>query len=123
MEQTDIFEKIYRPICNPESDNYLFETDVDLTLIDESKIWTLIEGDKGLFITAGYHYVNRLNYIIAERPRVNQEEEDLEFYYEESFSREEVIERFKLFIECESHLKDVYINDDEGILNLIKEYV
>lgn len=122
MEQTDIFERIYKPVPNPESNNYLFETDIDLTSIDESKIWTLIEGDKGLFITAGYHFVNRLSYIIAERPRVNQEEEELEFYYEESFTADEVIEKFKMFIECETHLKNVYMSD-EGILNLIKEYV
>ena len=121
MEQTDIFERIYKPICNPESDNYLFETDVDLTLIEENKIWTLIEGDKGLFITAGYHFVNRLNYIIAERPREHKEEENLEFYYEESFSREDVIDIVFKFSKSETDLR--FSNDDEGILNLIKEYV
>ena len=43
MEQTDIFERIYKPLNNPETDNYLFETDVDLTLIDENKILEIMK--------------------------------------------------------------------------------
>ena len=121
MEQTDIFERIYKPLNNLETDNYLFETDIDLTLIDENKIWTLIEGDKGLFITAGYHFVNRLNYIITERPRTSLEEEALEFYYEESFTREEVIDIVFKFSKSETDLR--FDKNDEGILKLIKEYV
>lgn len=31
-------------------------------------IWTIIDTDNGLSITSGYHYVNRLGYLITELP-------------------------------------------------------
>lgn len=38
-----------------------------------NKIWTLLEGDEGLYVSSGYHYVNRIGYIIASKPLlVNQ---------------------------------------------------
>lgn len=32
-------------------------------------VWTIVEGDdSNLYITAGFHYVNRLNYLISIEP-------------------------------------------------------
>lgn len=32
-------------------------------------VWTVVEGDTGLlYLVAGYHYVNRLCYVISKRP-------------------------------------------------------
>ncbi len=30
-------------------------------------IWTVIEGDAGMYIVSGYHHVNRLGYVITEK--------------------------------------------------------
>jgi len=36
---------------------------------EPNRVWTLIEGDSGnLWIVNGYHFVNRLNYFITEKP-------------------------------------------------------
>lgn len=35
-------------------------------------IWTVIEGDNGrLYVVEGWHYVNRLGYIVARNPRID----------------------------------------------------
>ena len=38
------------------------------TLVAENKVWTLLEGDDGLYISSGVHYVNRLEYVATEVP-------------------------------------------------------
>lgn len=76
----DQFFADYKPIKNPISedcgfDGCMFETygeDLDyvkdVASVSETFVWTVIEGDDGLSITSGYHYVNRLGYIITELP-------------------------------------------------------
>jgi len=62
------FEKIYEPVVRPDG-SILFETyGEDLQRVmqtDHDRIWTLVDCDGDLFITAGYHLVNRMNYIIT----------------------------------------------------------
>lgn len=36
--------------------------------LSPNRIWTLLEGDEGTYVSSGYHYVNRMGYIIANRP-------------------------------------------------------
>ena len=74
----------YKPINNwlhKGGDTELFETyGVELgvvlgvNLMDTRKVWTLIEGDEGLWVTNGYHLVNRLNYFITDIPYEGEEE-------------------------------------------------
>ena len=68
----------YKPIANNLRGNAnedMFETYGDelhyvlgVKRFNPNQIWTLIEGDEGLWITSGYHFVNRLNYFITEMP-------------------------------------------------------
>jgi hypothetical protein len=64
----------YKPISNHIVNNgCLFETygaELEFVKAQDSKhIWTLVEGDSGdLYIENGFHYVNRLNYLITELP-------------------------------------------------------
>lgn len=75
----------FRPVINLSSDGsglnidgdgYMFETngkDLEKVLhtINSKKdchVWTLIEGDDGLFIVDGYHLVNRQGYFITLDP-------------------------------------------------------
>lgn len=32
------------------------------------KVWTIVEGDDGIEITNGMHFVNRLGYLVSEHP-------------------------------------------------------
>jgi hypothetical protein len=77
-QELDAWEEKYKPIFNHNADNpiwedYKFETyGEDLEFVkaqNPDHVWTLVEGDDGnLYITNGFHYVNRLNYIVTDLP-------------------------------------------------------
>ena len=85
------WEEKYIPIknwLNKEEDTTLFETYgvevgfvIGIDYMDSRKVWTLIEGDAGLWVTNGYHLVNRLNYFITTEPY--EGEDDIEVLYME----------------------------------------
>jgi len=70
------FEKHYQPLTRDDG-SILFETyGDDLNKIIETKhnhIWTLLDCDGKLRIGAGYHIVNRMNYIITKYPWISNE--------------------------------------------------
>lgn len=79
------FAEQYKPIQNPnhqEDDNDLFETygeELDFVRQQPNNlIWTLVDSDNGLVLIPGYHFVNRVNYMVAE---VAWENEDIEVKY------------------------------------------
>lgn len=71
------YEK-YKPIKNwlrKDEDTETFETfgvEVGVVLgvnrFNEKQVWTLIDGDEGMWVTNGYHLVNRVGYFITEIP-------------------------------------------------------
>lgn len=40
-------------------------------------VWTLLDGDDGTYIVSGYHFVNRIYYIITNEPCQSDHEEYL----------------------------------------------
>jgi len=69
----------YKPVKNPLGHDYGFEgcmietfgDDIDMVRKqwekDKTKIWTVLDGEgSNLDIVAGFHFVNRLGYIITE---------------------------------------------------------
>jgi hypothetical protein len=52
--------------------NYSFETYGDeldyVTQQDEHHIWTEMDGDNGVYLVNGFHYVNRIQYYITNKP-------------------------------------------------------
>jgi hypothetical protein len=46
---------------------------------DDKFIWTLIEVDDKQYISQGFHYVNRLNYLIASEPYEKGQREFLDY--------------------------------------------
>lgn len=85
----DNFDEIYLPIENhlvqdAPFDGTMFETfgnelDYVLTMVNDLKsnnrVWTILDGDEGLWCVAGYHLINRFGYIITEKPWDTGEEE------------------------------------------------
>jgi len=72
----DQFEEL-KPITNPYDDNasldgVMFETyGQELDYVrqqDPHHIWTYCEEDDVLFLSQGYHLVNRIGYVITELP-------------------------------------------------------
>jgi hypothetical protein len=80
----DDFIKTYKPIKNITSegrayDGCMFETyGPELQKVKEHKqenIWTVIDGGGiHLDIIAGFHFVNRLGYIVTEKPWDNKDQ-------------------------------------------------
>jgi hypothetical protein len=74
----------YKPIKNwlrKDDDVEMFETyDVEVGVVlgvnrfDQRKVWTLVDGDEGMWIINGFHYVNRFGYFITEVPYEGAEE-------------------------------------------------
>ena len=77
-----IFYDVYKPFKNPYQPDgtafgdILFEThgvelDFILTFVNDLKrsqrVWTIVEVDGKMYITAGYHIVNRIGYVITEK--------------------------------------------------------
>lgn len=75
----DVFYEYFRPFRHPASQfdiwgGHGLETfGNDLLLVksyEENFVWTVVDGDKGLdqWITPGFHYVNRICYLLTEVP-------------------------------------------------------
>lgn len=67
------WELQYKPISNHiTSECCSFETyGEELEFVksqDPNTIWTEMDGDNGVYIVSGYHYVNRIQYYITEIP-------------------------------------------------------
>lgn len=41
----------------------------------KNKVWTIVDGDEDPIVIAGYHLVNRIGYIVTEKPWVTGTEE------------------------------------------------
>ena len=75
----DDWEEKYLPIMNPQKseddgfDSILFDTHdpVDIATVkgyDPKRVWTLLEGDNGTYVTSGMYFINRLGYYITSKP-------------------------------------------------------
>ena len=78
MDYDDWYEE-FQPIINTMNDgeDVIFETygeeleAVRFCLIFfPDHVWTECDGDGGMFISDGYHYVNRINYLITTKPKL-----------------------------------------------------
>ena len=92
-DQLDAWDVKYQPIKNHITKNgddkfetYGEELEFVRTInsTEPNRVWTLIEGDSGnLWITNGYHFVNRLNYFITKVPFEGSDVEIPYYIFEE----------------------------------------
>lgn len=84
MDDIEKFEYLYLPISNPvkgrnfngwEYDWTEREDKIALDLASNNCTWTVIDGDEGMYIIAGKHFVNRFAYIITNYPWETGEEQ------------------------------------------------
>lgn len=71
MKSFDAFEKRYSPLGNGEGSILLETYGADFDKVrdaDESKVWTLLDCEGVLLVASGFHFVNRLNYILTAKP-------------------------------------------------------
>lgn len=75
------FVRRFDPLEIPEgghqdfATDYMWETRVGLEC-DPAHVWTVVECDGQLYIMEGWHYVNRMGYIIAKNPRIDSSNVD-----------------------------------------------
>jgi hypothetical protein len=72
MKEKEWAEK-YQLITNHlTNDGYSYETygeELEYVMLqDTNHIWTELDGDEGVYIVAGYHYANRIQYYISVVP-------------------------------------------------------
>ena len=97
-DQFDAWDTKYQPIQNHFDGSDKFETygeELDYVLsianTEPARVWTLVEGDDGnLYISSGYHLVNRLNYFITHNPCEQEYEECPYFIYEDEEEENEL---------------------------------
>ena len=75
------FIEKYRPLKNHLVEDapfggYMYETvgkeiDYILPLRNKDTVWTVIEDDGYMYIIPGYHWINRIGYILTEVPWSN----------------------------------------------------
>ena len=73
------WEAKYKPIPNHITGECCsFETygdELDFVMSQKPEhIWTEIDGDNGVYIVDGYHYVNRIQYFVCEVPWTDENE-------------------------------------------------
>ena len=54
------------------------------------RVWTMVDGDDGMYLIAGYHLVNRIYYVITNEEAQSEDEEYLIDSYEDRYSAEEL---------------------------------
>lgn len=73
----DEFVATYQPVTNhldPNAgfDGYLYETfgpELDhIRQQPDQHVWTILDGDEGVWIGSGYSFVNRIGYIVTALP-------------------------------------------------------
>lgn len=71
------FEEIYRPgPFGKDGDTVHPHMDADVRLAGERSVWTIVDGDDGnLWALPGLHVVNRIGYVLTEKPWVTGDEE------------------------------------------------
>lgn len=68
------FETRYRPLCDEDGAwrdfDWTMESDraAIAQATDERRIWTTLDVDGFVILSAGWHFVNRLGYVITEVP-------------------------------------------------------
>ena len=83
MKTYDEFEMRYEPIKNhfdkfAANEGTWFETFGEAELFvqnaDPKTVWTIVECDESIWLIAGFHFVNRLGYLITQTPWASETE-------------------------------------------------
>lgn len=54
------------------------------------RVWTMVDGDDGMYLVQGYHLVNRIYYVITTEDAQSEDEEYLIDSYEDLYTPEEL---------------------------------
>jgi len=82
IKSIDEFSKKYTvntDICGEEERLETYGEDLDKVMkaLDENpkKVWTEVDGDEGIYLVAGFHLCNRINYVITNEEWESEDEQ------------------------------------------------
>lgn len=66
----DEFDSRFTVVPDPVTGDTIRPSDQGLAESSRNNLWTIVEGDAGedLYAVSGWHYVNRIGYIVTEEP-------------------------------------------------------
>lgn len=77
----DDFVEIYKPITVSKDGDQIVQTVDDANKLASDKglteehIWTIVDAEGNLYAAPGFHRVNRIGYVVTEKPWVTGNEE------------------------------------------------
>lgn len=75
------FERRFGPIDSPDGNVYWSREQLP-SGIDEHRVWTIVDGDGKLYVTPGYRLVNRIGYVVCERPWCDDDMHQPDYRYD-----------------------------------------
>lgn len=100
-----------------------------LKTVEPNHIWTEVDGDSGTYITAGFHFVNRIQYYVTMNPWTDEYTEVPSWVYRQCECAEEsedgdydpnceICDEGMIDIDCDTveALKDIYGEDNNDII-------
>lgn len=75
------FERRFRPLDGPDGAQYWprekLPVDVDCHLV-----WTILDCDGKLYVSPGFHFVNRIDYVLCEVPWTDEDLQQPDYRYD-----------------------------------------
>lgn len=75
------FERRFAPQLSPSSNPYWTREEVPKG-IDPHRVWTIVDCDGTLYVTPGFRIVNRIDYVVCERPWTDDDESQPDYVYD-----------------------------------------
>jgi hypothetical protein len=76
------FESRYKPHDSTSQGFIVFEQWEIPSGLDYRYVWTIVDGDSGkMYLSPGYHLVNRIGYVLCEIPFNETEESNTDYVY------------------------------------------
>lgn len=131
----DKWEEAYKPQKNHLNDNagyngWLYETygeEVkfvqELAKKEPNRVWTLLEGDEGMWISSGYHHVNRIGYFVTEKPCKKDCEYQIEVYAEEEMDESALSTGIVGSSDLGKKLHQWHSSDDDAVYQVGSKFV
>ena len=75
------FERRFRPLDGPDGAQYWPREELPKD-IDFRLVWTILDCDGKLYVSPGFHFVNRIDYVLCEVPWTDEDLQQPDYRYD-----------------------------------------
>jgi hypothetical protein len=68
------FKRRFRPVDGPDCSTYWAREHLPRD-VDPRLVWTIVDCDGKLYVSPGFHYVNRIDYVLCRVPWTDDEQQ------------------------------------------------